>query len=178
MPFSLVATLPLGTYRGHRPDGTTERYPSVARLHAALLCAAGFGPCAVERDGDIEPSPEDVAALRWLEENPPTEVSHPAVRMSRAIATAYRDDGTIGKSAGTKAIRKLAKQDVAVAVDGPDPPMPQPTHRRHRHPQHRTRRLAACHQHQPAPGQLAVHHHRRPHQTPTPIPKQLAATVY
>ena len=51
------------------------------------------------------------------------------------------------------------------------PPVPRPAHHRHRHPQHRTRRLATRHQHRPAPGPVAVHHRRRPHQTPPPIPK-------
>ena len=36
----------------------------------------------------------------------------------------------------------------------------------------------ARHQHRPAPGPVAIHHHRRPDQTPPPIPKQLEATVY
>jgi hypothetical protein len=35
--------LPLGAYHGHGSDGVPERIPSVARLYAVLLCAAGFG---------------------------------------------------------------------------------------------------------------------------------------
>ena len=60
----------------------------------------------------------------------------------------------------------------------PDPAMPRPPHRRPRHPERRTRRLAAPHQHRPAPGRLALHHRRRPHQTPPPLPELLAATGY
>ena len=33
-------------------------------------------------------------------------------------------------------------------------------------------------QHRPTPSQLALHHQRRPHQTPPPIPSGLAATLY
>lgn len=119
MPFSLFAHLPLGVYRGRRPDLTPERIPSVARLHAALLCAAGFGPRAVERADGWAPCDIDDVALRWLEENPPTDVRIPRLRVSRNDAIAYRDDGTIGKSKQGKAIRKLPKQESVVAVDGP-----------------------------------------------------------
>jgi len=117
--FSLVAHFPQGTYRGRRPDLTTERIPSVARLHAALLCAAGFGPRAVEHDQGWAPCDADDVALRWLEENPPTEVRIPQLRVSRNDAVAYRDDGTIGKTGKEKAIRKLPKLEATVALDGP-----------------------------------------------------------
>ena len=60
----------------------------------------------------------------------------------------------------------------------PDPPMPGPPHQRPRHPQHRARRLADRDQHRPASSRLAVHHRRRPHQTPPPIPQLTAATLY
>jgi CRISPR-associated protein Csb2 len=56
MPFAIVADLPLGTYHGAGQDGQPEPMPSVARLHAALLCAAGFGPRALFRyTGTITP---------------------------------------------------------------------------------------------------------------------------
>ncbi|MBO0854248.1 MAG: type I-U CRISPR-associated protein Cas5/Cas6 [Nocardia sp.] len=118
-PFSITAQLPLGTYRGHRPDLTAERIPSVARLHSALLAAAGFGPRAIEYDGEWQPCDVDEVALRWLEDNPPTDVTVPAIKVSRNDAIAYRDDGTIGVAKKSKTIRKLPKQDSAVAVDGP-----------------------------------------------------------
>ncbi|WP_448072694.1 transposase [Georgenia yuyongxinii] len=60
----------------------------------------------------------------------------------------------------------------------PDPPVPGPAHRRPRGAQHRARRLAGSDQRRPAPGRLAVHHDRRPHQTSSPIPRHLDATVY
>jgi CRISPR-associated protein Csb2 len=119
MTFSIAADYPLGIYRGRRPDLTPERIPSVTRLHSALLSAAGFGPRAVEQNGEWAPCDADEVALRWLEENPPTDVRIPQLRVSRNDAIAYRDDGTIGKARGAKAIRKLPKQESAVAVDGP-----------------------------------------------------------
>ncbi|HEX7661307.1 MAG TPA: type I-U CRISPR-associated protein Csb2 [Pseudonocardiaceae bacterium] len=116
--FSITAHYPLGTYRGHRPDLAPDRLPSVARLQAALLCAAGFGPRATEYEGGLGPCDADEVALRWLEENPPTDIHIPELRVSGNDAIAYRDDGTIGKSGKAKAIRKLPKQDAAVAVHG------------------------------------------------------------
>ncbi len=44
MRFTIEAELPLGTYQGAAPDGRPEPMPSLVRLHAALLCAAGFAP--------------------------------------------------------------------------------------------------------------------------------------
>ena len=119
MSFSIIARYPLGTYRGRRPDLTPEPIPSVARLHAALLCAAGFGPRAIPTDDGWAACDADDVALRWLEENPPTDVRIPPLRVCRNDAIAYRDDGTIGKTSRSKTIRKLSKQDTAVAVDGP-----------------------------------------------------------
>lgn len=119
MSFSIIARFPLGTYRGRKPDQTPEPVPSVARLHSALLCAAGFGPRAVARDGGLGPSDDDEAALRWIEENPPTEVRIPSLRIKTGDAVAHRDDGTLATSPKTKGkqIRKLAKQERPVAVD-------------------------------------------------------------
>ena len=80
MPFAIVADLPLGTYHGAGQDRQPEPVPSVARLHAALLCAAGFGPRAVSTVPDsLDVREEDQAALRWLEENPPDSVAIPAL---------------------------------------------------------------------------------------------------
>ncbi|HET9081305.1 MAG TPA: type I-U CRISPR-associated protein Csb2 [Trebonia sp.] len=128
MPFAILAELPLGTYRGAGPDGRPERLPSVARLHSALLCAAGFGPRAViGSDSDsLDLSQADVAALRWLESNPPDSVHIPALEVNAGSALAWRDDGTLEKPPGKKAtasdtlrIRKLGKQpDAGTAVSG------------------------------------------------------------
>jgi CRISPR-associated protein Csb2 len=135
MAFAIVADLPLGTYRGAGADGRPERLPSVARLHSALLCAAGFGPRAVEGDHDsLDVADADVIALRWLEENPPDSVHIPALEVNIERVIAYRDDGTLKKPPKSSAliIKKLAKApDTATAVDGQfawiwkqDPPEP------------------------------------------------------
>ncbi len=135
MAFAIVAELPLGTYRGAGADGRPERLPSVARLHSALLCAAGFGPRAVEGDHDLlGVADTDAAALRWLEENPPDSVHIPALEVNVERVIAYRDDGTLKKPPKSSAltIKKLPKApDGATAVDGrfawiwkQDPPEP------------------------------------------------------
>ncbi|GGK64875.1 type I-G CRISPR-associated protein Csb2 [Nocardia camponoti] len=118
MTFSIVASYPLSTFRGSRPDGTVDRVPSVARLHSALLAAAGFGPRAMETELGWGPSEADEVALRWLEDNPPNAVTIPPLQVTIGDAIAYRDDGTIGKTGKAKTIRKLGKQESVVAVDG------------------------------------------------------------
>jgi CRISPR-associated protein Csb2 len=121
MPFAIVADLPLGTYHGAGHDSEPERLPSVARLHSALLCAAGFGPRAVAvAAGDgLEACDEDLAALRWLEENPPDSVRIPSLQINVTSSIAYRDDGTIHRSKSVASIRKLAKRPGGgTAVDG------------------------------------------------------------
>jgi CRISPR-associated protein Csb2 len=114
--FAIVADLPLGTFRGAGTDGRPERIPSVSRLHSALLCAAGFGPRAVVRAHDsLDLDEADVAALRWLENNPPDSVRIPALEANTVNAIAYRDDGTWGGFT----IRKLPKApDDGTAVNG------------------------------------------------------------
>lgn len=110
MQFAIVADLPLGTYHGAGGDGQPEPVPSVARLHAALLCAAGFGPRAVSTGPDsLDVREEDQAALRWLEENPPDSVAIPALQINIAYPVAYRDDGTIKRTRASASIKKLAK---------------------------------------------------------------------
>jgi CRISPR-associated protein Csb2 len=117
--FSITAELPLGTYRGASPDGRAERIPSVARLHSALLCAAGFGPRAQLSGDGLDLCDDDQAALRWLEENPPDEVSIPAMQVNHGASLAYRDDGTLKKSKTGMTTKKLPKSpDTSVAVQG------------------------------------------------------------
>lgn len=120
MPFAILADLPLGTYRGAGQDGRPERVPSVARLHSALLCAAGFGPRAIPRDDDgLDVCQSDAIALRWLEENPPDSVHIPALEVNAGHVIAYRDDGTLKKSKSGTTIKKLAKApDAGTAVGG------------------------------------------------------------
>jgi len=131
MPFAIVAELPLGTYRGAAGDGRPERIPSLARLHSALLCAAGFGPRAVpgDRKDTLELSEADSLALQWIENNPPDQVHIPELQVNAGRVTAWRDDGTLEKPPvkGTKTkaasdtlrIKKLGKQpDNGTAVNG------------------------------------------------------------
>lgn len=120
MPFAIVADLPLGTFHGAGQDGQPEPVPSVARLHAALLCAAGFGPRAVSTGPDsLDVREEDQAALCWLEDNPPDSVAIPALQINVAYPVAYRNDGTIKRSKGSASIKKLAKSpDAGTAVAG------------------------------------------------------------
>ena len=119
MTFTIVAELPLGTYRGAHADGRVERIPSVARLYSALLCAAGFGPRAVVEGQSSAPCPADEEALRWIEQTPPDRVSVPALEVNAGRVTAYRDDGTIKNNKTSMGIKKLPKApDVSVAVDG------------------------------------------------------------
>lgn len=116
MAFSIVAELPLGTYRARGRDGRPERIPSVARLHSALLCAAGFGPRAVPGPNEEwQPCPDDDAALRWLEVNPPDRVSIPALEANSVPAIAFRDDGTFHK---LRINRSAKTATTAVAVGG------------------------------------------------------------
>jgi CRISPR-associated protein Csb2 len=119
MPWAIVADLPLGTYRGAGADQRPERIPSVARLYSALLCAAGFGPRAVQRDDDsLDVSQADEVALRWLERNPPDSVHIPPLEVNGGRALAYRNDGTVGRAkSGGLTIKKPGKAaDACTAV--------------------------------------------------------------
>ena len=78
MAFAIIAEFPLGTYRGHRPDGSLDDLSSPARLHAALLNAAAQGPRADDVDGRLMPNETDWGALAWAESNPPDELHVPA----------------------------------------------------------------------------------------------------
>jgi CRISPR-associated protein Csb2 len=91
----------------------------VARLHSALLSAAGFGPRAVPAEQDRwRPCEADEAALRWLEENPPDAVHIPALEVTPGRVIAYRDDGTLKKSKSSITIKKLGKNPAAGAAVG------------------------------------------------------------
>lgn len=120
MPFSLIADLPLGTYRGHVGGGGADALPSPARLHAALLCAAAQGTRAVP-DGDLlGPSAEDAAALSWLEAHPPDGLLVPRTEANAGLLIAYRKEGVIPKESQRWTDKVSAKPTGAsVAVDGP-----------------------------------------------------------
>lgn len=114
----VCAEFPLGTFLGHREVGLVADFPDTARLHAALLHAAGKGSSAVARDGQLRPAPKSIAALRWLEEHPPFGLSHPnLVRVALRPAYAWREWGTFDKD--KLSVRKMKSQSDGVAVAGP-----------------------------------------------------------
>jgi CRISPR-associated protein Csb2 len=119
MPFAIIAELPLGTYRGARPDGGLDQIPSPARLHAALLNAAACGARAIH-DGDrLRPCPADAAALAWLERNPPDALTVPPVRVNDGVAVAFRAEGFFGKREGVRVEEKRTDRFGSVAFAGP-----------------------------------------------------------
>lgn len=77
---NLIARFPLGVYLGHRGNGLLDRIPSPARLHSALLNAAGQGTTAVLGKRGLEPSADALTALTWLENNPPDGIMEPEHR--------------------------------------------------------------------------------------------------
>jgi CRISPR-associated protein Csb2 len=114
---SIRATFPLGTYLGHRDVGHRSAFPDTARLHAALLHAAGTGSTATLTANGLEPSAEAVRALEWLDQHPPCGVHLPGTRPCAITgAEAWRPEGVWGKSAQK---RRRKPQSDAMAVDGP-----------------------------------------------------------
>lgn len=118
MGFRIDARYVLGTYLGHDATGTPSRRPDCARLHAALTHAAGSGSTAVLAGDDLAPSPQAQAALRWMENNPPSAIAIPNMRFTATGgATAYRDQGFFDKNdMKTKSARAYSN---AVTVSGP-----------------------------------------------------------
>ena len=96
MTFAIVAEFPLGTYRGHRPDGRVDPLPSPARLHAALLAAAGQGVRADAAGENLAPTAADRDALAWLEAHAPEAISSPPSVTDAGLAAAYRPEGFFG----------------------------------------------------------------------------------
>lgn len=110
---ALTATFPLGTYYGHRSDGSVEAYPSPLRLHAALLSAAAQG--RLSEDG--EPSQASLDALQWLEKHPPNGIYQPETRLLNKgnQRIGYRDVGTFdSKSMRKKVDARPISNGVAV----------------------------------------------------------------
>lgn len=93
MGFAILATFPLGTYRGRQPDDTLDLIPSPGRLHAALLNAAAQGVRAELVDGRLRPSEPDRQAIAWTEANPPDGIRIPRLLQNRASVVAYRAPG-------------------------------------------------------------------------------------
>lgn len=115
----ITATFPLGVYLGHGPDGQRSDFPDTARLHAALLNAAGQGSLAVEEGGQLRPSPTAVEALRWLESHPPTGLAHPQmVPLEPRLRTlSWRVEGVLESKTSPveRRVRKAQSDGVAVA---------------------------------------------------------------
>lgn len=101
---TLTASFPLGTYYGHRSDGSVEAYPSPLRLHAALLNAAAQGSLS-DRG---QPSAQSLQALRWLEKHPPTGLFQPETQELDPSGNriAYRDVGTFDSIPKSQRIKK------------------------------------------------------------------------
>ena len=119
-PFAIVAEIPLGIYRGHVASGDVDMFPSVARLHAALLSAAASGSRAELADDFLMPCSADLAALQWLESHPCDGVALPRTKFSRTVAVAYRELGLFDSRNKQPIMRRLGKPAVvSVAVDGP-----------------------------------------------------------
>ncbi len=131
MSFAILASFPLGVYRGHLGGEVVDQLPSPARLHAAVLCAAAQGTRAQLVDGHLQPNAEDQKALEWLERNPPTGLVVPEKVVNSADSTAHRRNGLVRKEGDRWYPAKTEKRAAvgSVAVGGPfgwvwDPPPP------------------------------------------------------
>jgi len=121
VPNGIEATFLLGTYTGHRADGSPDPMPDPARLHAALLNAASQGSTALDDGAGLRPSGAAVAALAWLENNPPTGIRQPRIYpLASTPPKAWRQDGVIRKEKGAwKDKRTLRAFSDGYAFDGP-----------------------------------------------------------
>lgn len=114
------AEFPLGTFLGHQDVGRVAPFPDTARLHAALLHAAGKGSLAIEQDGDLRPNREALDALRWLEKNPPDAIAQPQmIAVSARPAQSWRGEGVFESRTKPSARKVLKSQSNALAVAGP-----------------------------------------------------------
>ncbi len=97
MPITGIrAHFPLGTYVGHRPDGSPDTLPSTLRVHAALVAAACAGSSAEAQRSGLTRSAAATRALEWIEDNPPDFVELPLAREnSRPNEFSYRDEGVV-----------------------------------------------------------------------------------
>ena len=98
MAIGIEATFLLGTFTGHRADGSPDPFPDPARLHGALLNAAAQGSTAVLDKVGLHPSAEALTALQWLETNPPTGIRLPRVYpIASSPIIAFRREGVVRK---------------------------------------------------------------------------------
>lgn len=121
MAVRIEADFLLGTYQGHRSDGSSDDLPDPARLHAALVAVAGAGPRAVAQSGELILNPNDESALRWLENNPPTRIHWPPHRkVASGYRIAYRHEGVVVKEVGTIKDKVVGRNHSdATALAGP-----------------------------------------------------------
>lgn len=116
---TITATYPLGCFLGHVGAGQRAALPDTARLHAALVHAAGKGSGAMLDGHELRPSPLAVTALRWLEEHPPNGLTLPEFTwVSDSPARSYRDEGTL-ESKEQRRRKTLNTQSDATALAGP-----------------------------------------------------------
>ena len=119
MSFAIVAEFPLGTYRGHRPDGRIDPLPSPARLHAALVAAAGQGVRADAAGEVLTPSAPDRAALAWIEAHAPDAMSSPPSVSDADFVLAYRAEGFFGIREKRRVLAAREDRHGSVALAGP-----------------------------------------------------------
>lgn len=110
MSFAVLAEFPLGNYRAHRGGGLLDEVISPARLHAALLNAAGSGPRAVEDDDGLGPCAADAIVLEWLERHPPDGLVLPPRAVTDERMEHFRDDGTLFRSKGRYTVKRPGKR--------------------------------------------------------------------
>lgn len=108
---SLMARFPLGVYYGHRADKSVDFSPSPARLHSALLNAAAQGSTS----DNGQPTPKSLAALEWLEQNPPDGLFQPETFLTGDSSSRfiYRTVSSINKKRRTE--QRRVSDGVAVA---------------------------------------------------------------
>lgn len=100
---AIRARFPLGFYQGHVDAGRPSPAPDTARLHAALVHAAGTGSTAVVQEGRLTPSAEALAALRWLEEHPPAALKLPTETVKGPTwVDSFRNEGVLTKTGAPK----------------------------------------------------------------------------
>ena len=114
--FALLAEFPLGTYRAHVGDGDLDTFPSAARLHAALLCAAAAGPSARLEEGDLAIEEDARSALQWLEQHPPDALCLPRVVQNRGAGIAYRDLGLFERRPAQPFVRRRLPRPASESV--------------------------------------------------------------
>lgn len=120
MSFAVLAELPLGTYRARGAQGEADRFPSPARLHAALVNAAGQGTRAIEDGPLLRLCDQDEAALAWLEQHPPSGMALPLSIANDEPDIAYRREGLLVEEGKVRKDKVAGKRrSGAVAVLGP-----------------------------------------------------------